>query len=133
MHGDTGQQRTVPTTTSCSFSTWTGGQRARIDDLALTLYYTNSAFGDGFDDPQRIAMLRDLVDSYDGGLTNKLSGTERAALPYALARTVLSFVGMLASIDDAESRHRLVREITPDLEWSLDLVRSVARWQTAFA
>ena len=109
------------------------GERARIDDLALTLYYTNSAFGDGFDDPQRIAMLRDLVDSYDGGLTNKLSGTERAALPYALARTVLSFVGMLASIDDAESRHRLVREITPDLEWSLDLVRSVARWQTAFA
>jgi hypothetical protein len=66
------------------------------------------------------------------GLTDKLSAAERAALPYALARTVLSFVGMLALIEDAASRHKLVREITPDLQWSLDLVRSVERWQTAF-
>ena len=109
------------------------GERARIDDLALTLYYTNSTLGEGYDDPQRIAALRDLVDSYDRGLTHKLSLQERAALPYALARIVLCFVGMLASIDDAASRHKLVREISPDLEWSLDLVRSVERWQTAFA
>ena len=45
------------------------------------------------------------------------------ALPYALARTVLVFVGMLASIDDAAVRRALVREIVPDLQWSFDLVR----------
>lgn len=109
------------------------GERARIDDVALTLYYTNSTLGEGYNDPPRIATLRDLVDSYDGALAHKLSVTERAALPYALARTVLSFVGMLASIEDAASRDRLVREINPDLQWSLELVRSVERWQTAFA
>ena len=109
------------------------GERARIDDVALTLYYTNSTLGEGYNDPRRIAALRELVDSYDRALTRKLSVTERAALPYALARTVLSFVGMLASIEDAPSRHRLVREIAPDLQWSLDLVRSVEQWQTAFA
>jgi hypothetical protein len=39
---------------------------------------------------------------------------------------------MLASIDDASARQRLVREIAPDLEWSLDLVRDVDRWRAAF-
>jgi homoserine kinase type II len=108
------------------------GERPRIDDVALTLYYANSTLGAGYNDPERIATLKHLVDSYDRGLTDKLSVAERAALPYALARTVLSFVGMLASIDDGASRHTLVREITPDLQWSLDLVRSADRWQTAF-
>jgi homoserine kinase type II len=109
------------------------GERARIDDLALTLYYTNSTLGPGYGDPHRIAMLRSLVDRYDRGLTRKLSAAERAALPYALARTVLTFVGMLASIDDAAARHALVWEITPDLQWSLDLARAVDRWQAGFA
>ncbi len=109
------------------------GERTRIDDVALTLYYTNSTLGEGYDDSERIAMLKDLVDSYDVGLTDKLSAAERSALPYALARTVLSFVGMLASIEDADSRHTLVREITADLQWSIDLVHGVERWQAAFA
>jgi Ser/Thr protein kinase RdoA (MazF antagonist) len=109
------------------------GERARIDDLALTLYYANSTLGAGYNSPERIATLRELVDSYDGGLTVKLSATERAALPYALARTVLCFVGMLAFIQEAGSRSKLILEITPDLDWSLDLVRNVERWQTAFA
>jgi len=108
------------------------GERPRIDDVALTLYYTNSTLGAGYDDPSRVAFLANLVDAYDTGLTRRLSATERAALPGALARTVLSFVGMLASIDDASARQRLVREIAPDLEWSLDLVRDVDRWRAAF-
>jgi Ser/Thr protein kinase RdoA (MazF antagonist) len=109
------------------------GERPRVDDLALTLYYTTSTLGDGYHDAQRIAILSDLVDSYDRGLTHKLSAAERDALPYAVARTVLSFVGMLASMDDPASRDKLVHEITPDLQWSLELVRSVERWQAAFA
>jgi Ser/Thr protein kinase RdoA (MazF antagonist) len=109
------------------------GERARIDDLALTLYYTNSTLGAGYDDARRIAMLRELVDRYDRGLTRKLSAAERAALPFALARTVLAFVGMLASIDDTAARRSLVREIVPDLQWSFDLVRAADRWQAGFA
>ena len=109
------------------------GERARIDDVALTLYYTNSTLGDGFGSSERIALLASLVDAYDRGLDQKLSGTERAALPYALARTVLCFVGMIPSIDDRARARRLVREITADLEWSLDVVRTPERWQSAFA
>jgi Ser/Thr protein kinase RdoA (MazF antagonist) len=109
------------------------GERARIDDLALTLYYTNSTLGAGDDDAQRMAKLRELVDRYDRGLTRKLSAVERAALPYALARTVLAFVGMLASIDDAAARRALVRELVPDLQWSLALVRAADRRQAGFA
>jgi homoserine kinase type II len=108
------------------------GERPRIDDLALTLYYANSTLGASYDDPLRVSLLCDLVDAYDAGLTRRLSATERAALPCALARTVLSFVGMLASIDDITARQRLVRDITPDLEWSLDLVRDVDDWRAAF-
>jgi Ser/Thr protein kinase RdoA (MazF antagonist) len=109
------------------------GERPRVDDLALTLYYANSTLGASYDDPSRVALLCDLVDAYDAGLTHRLSGTERAALPCALARIVLSFVGMLASIDDVSARQQLVREITPDLGWSFDLVRNIDRWRAAFA
>jgi Ser/Thr protein kinase RdoA (MazF antagonist) len=109
------------------------GERPRIDDLALTLYYANSTYGKGYNTPERIAMLADLVDSYDRGLVHELTTAERAALPYAVARTVLCFVGMLAFIQEPVARHNLVREIAPDLQWSLELVRDVQRWRTAFA
>jgi hypothetical protein len=66
-------------------------------------------------------------------LTHQLTADERVALPYALARTVLCFVGMLASIHEPGPRRQLVREITPDLEWSLELVRDVEPWHRAFA
>jgi Ser/Thr protein kinase RdoA (MazF antagonist) len=109
------------------------GERPRVDDLALTLYYANSTYGDGYNTPERVAMLGELVDSYDAGLAHKLTAAERAALPYAIARTVLCFVGMLALIQEPVTRDNLVREIGPDLQWSLELVRDVQRWRTAFA
>ena len=109
------------------------GERPRIDDLALTLYYANSTFGDGYNTPDRVATLGELVDHYNRGLARELTAPERAALPYAVARTVLCFVGMLAFIQEPVARHNLVREIAPDLEWSLELVREVEPWHTAFA
>jgi homoserine kinase type II len=108
------------------------GERPRIDDLALTLYYANSTYGDGYTTPERMAMLGVLVDGYNRGLANELTAAERAALPYAVARTVLCFVGMLPFTPEPAARHNLVREIAPDLRWSLDLVRD-ERWRTAFA
>ena len=109
------------------------GERPRIDDLALTLYYANSTYGNGYTTPDRIAMLGELVDSYDRGLAHPLTTAERTALPYAVARTVLCFVGMLAFIQVPVARDNLLREIAPDLQWSLDLVRDAPRWRTAFA
>jgi homoserine kinase type II len=109
------------------------GERPRIDDLALTLYYTSSALGLDYPSAERIARLALLVDLYDDALTDELSDEERAALPYAIARTVLCFVGKLALIDDREQRARIVDAIRPDLEWSLDIVRDPHRWRDAFA
>ncbi len=109
------------------------GERPRIDDLALTLYYANSTLGAGYTSPERIARLASLVDAYAGALDEPLTDVERVALPYAIVRTILCFVGKLALIPDRALRSRIVDELKPDLEWSLDVVRDVIPWQHALA
>lgn len=108
------------------------GERARIDDVALTLYYTNSTLGPGYGSSERRHVLAQLLNAYDDGLEHKLTAAERTAVPFALARTVLCFVGMLPSIESRQQRRTLVQEIHPDLQWSLDIVRTAQRWQSTF-
>ena len=109
------------------------GERTRIDDLALTLYYTNSTFADDQTSEQRIHHLRTLVDRYDGGLEEPLTRAERAALPLALARTPLCFIAMIPEVDSAAGAHRLAAEMGPDLAWARAILRDLDRWQAAFA
>ncbi len=110
------------------------GERPRIDDLALTLYYTNSTLRtEGWREGARLAMSSDIVAAYDGALEGSLSNAERAALPLALARTVLCFVGMVPLIDAEPSRRRHVRLSAPDIEWSLGIIRNVDVWRDAFS
>lgn len=109
------------------------GERARIDDLALTLYYTNSTFSEDPVSDDRISRLRRLVDAYDRGLDEPLTSDERAALPLALARQPLWAVGRwLALLDDEERARRLAAEMAWDVEWALQVMRDVGRWQAAF-
>jgi Ser/Thr protein kinase RdoA (MazF antagonist) len=61
------------------------GERARIEDPALTAYYMAMEPGSSLD-PSR---FRRLVDAYDAGLDAPLSEAERSALPVALARQPL--------------------------------------------
>ncbi|MDQ3655807.1 MAG: phosphotransferase, partial [Chloroflexota bacterium] len=75
------------------------GERARIDDLALTLYYTNSTFADDQLSDARLGQLRTLVDAYAGGLDHPLTVHERRAIPLAIARTALGFIAMIAETD----------------------------------
>jgi len=110
------------------------GERARIDDLALTLYYTNSTFSEDPVSDDRIARLRRLVDAYDRGLDDPLSPIERAALPLALARQPLWWVGRwLALLDDEEQARRGLAAMSWDIEWALQIIRHAGRWQAAFA
>ncbi|MDP9237406.1 MAG: phosphotransferase [Chloroflexota bacterium] len=109
------------------------GERPRVDDLALVLYCTNSTFWKDPLSDDRIHQLRDLVDAYDHGLTDHLTGVERAAIPLALARTPLCFVGMVASVDSTAGAKRLAAEISWDVAWGLAIVRNLDRWQRAFA
>lgn len=112
------------------------GERARIDDLALTLYYTNSTFSDDPNGPaseHRARRLRALVDAYDGGLDEPLTSDERSALPLALVRTPLCFIAMIPSVDSEHGARRLAAEMTRDIAWALAVVRDLDRWQAAFA
>jgi homoserine kinase type II len=108
-------------------------ERARIDDLALTLYYTNSTFADDQTSDERIRMLRTLVDAYDSGLDEPLTAIERAALPLALARTPLCFIAMIATVASEAGARQLAAEMTQDIDWALTIVRELDRWQTAFS
>jgi Ser/Thr protein kinase RdoA (MazF antagonist) len=108
------------------------GERARIDDLALTLYYFDCS-----DEPsteKRLGRLRSLIDAYDEGLTERLSMTERLALPLAMARQPLwSMGGWIALLDDEEAARRHAAGMLGDVEWALRIIRELDRWQAAFS
>jgi Ser/Thr protein kinase RdoA (MazF antagonist) len=110
------------------------GERARIDDLALTLYFTNSTFSEDPVSDDRIGRLRRLVDAYDRGLDEPLTRVERAALPLAIARQPLWWIGRwLALLDDEEHARRGLAGMSRDVEWALQVIREAGRWQAAFA
>ena len=108
-------------------------ERPRIDDLALTLYYVNSTLGPDHGASERVAALRSLVRAYDSALEQPLSSSERAALPFAIARTVLAFTRHLALRDDEDEQREVATAWSSDLDWSLEMVRDAGRWQQAFA
>jgi hypothetical protein len=69
------------------------GERARIDDLALTLHCARSDLDVGGGPAQERARLGRLAASYEAGLDLPLSASERAALPMAIACQPLSSIG----------------------------------------
>jgi Ser/Thr protein kinase RdoA (MazF antagonist) len=73
------------------------GNRPRVDDLALTLYFTDEEMqlAHAADRPaeERIATLRPLVRAYAAALSTPLSEAEWQALPWALARQPLWGIG----------------------------------------
>jgi homoserine kinase type II len=109
------------------------GERARIDDLALTLYFTSMEFPEApVSDEQRLR-LRRLVDAYDSGLDMPLSSEERAALPLAMARQPLwSIGGWVALLDDEASAREHALGTVSAVEWALDVMNHLEQWQAAF-
>jgi homoserine kinase type II len=108
------------------------GERPRIDDLALTLYYTNSTFADDQVADGRVRRLRRLVDAYESGLGTPLTEGERRALPLALARAPLCFIGMVAVTDTEHEGRQLAAATMADVSWALTIARAPGRWQEAF-
>lgn len=110
------------------------GERARIDDLALTLYFTC------LQDPQtaasdaQLGRLPRLVDAYDSGLAIPLSRVERAALPLAMARQPLwSIGGWVARLDDEQSARQHAAGTVSEVNWALGMLGELDKWQLAFA
>jgi homoserine kinase type II len=109
------------------------GERARIDDLALTLYYTNSTFSKDRLSTGRMVQLRTLIDAYDSGLTEPLRQEERAALPLALCRAPLAFIAMIPAVDSESGARRLAEEMAPDIAWARAMAQDLEQWQAVFS
>jgi Ser/Thr protein kinase RdoA (MazF antagonist) len=110
------------------------GERARIDDLALTLHRARSDLGSQTGPAEQPARLRRLVASYDTGLDQPLSAVERAALPLAMARQPLSSIGgWVARLDDQATARGHAAGVGPELEASLRIMTDLDRWRDAFA
>ncbi len=109
--------------------------RERIDDIALILYYTNSGstLSPEASLGERQRRLRELVDAYDSGLSPHLSARERAAIPLALARVVLSYTRHLLQRAHESDQRNVLAAWSVDLDWSLEIVRDLQRWQEVFA
>jgi Ser/Thr protein kinase RdoA (MazF antagonist) len=107
------------------------GERARIDDLALTR--SSFACSDAPASDTRFGKLRRLVDAYEGGLREPLSVVERTALPLAIARQPWwSIGGWIAVRDEEAAARRHAASMLGEVEWALRLVRELDRWQAAF-
>jgi Ser/Thr protein kinase RdoA (MazF antagonist) len=110
------------------------GARPRIDDLALTLYFTCLAFYEEAVSDGQLRQLRRLLDAYDMGTDIPLTSSERAALPLAIARQPLwSIGGWVASLDDEATARRHAAGTSAEVVWALRLIREMGRWQDALA
>ena len=110
------------------------GERARIDDLALTLWCAHCDLGAEGGPAQDQARLGRLVDHYDAGLDLRLSAGERAALPLAMARHPLSSIGgWVARLDDHAAARRHAASVAPELVAARQLMAELGRWQDAVA
>jgi homoserine kinase type II len=110
------------------------GERARIDDLALTLWCAHCDLGAEGGPAQDQARLGRLVDRYDAGLDLRLSAGERAALPLAMARHPLSSIGgWVARLDDHAAARRHAASVAPELVAARQLMAELGRWQDAVA
>jgi len=108
------------------------GERTRIDDLALTLYFMCV---ESFDDPisdDQLQRVRRLVEAYEAGSDTPLSATERTSLPLAIARQPLwSIGGWVASLDDEKAARQHAASMGSEVAWALALVRELPRWRAA--
>ena len=110
------------------------GERPRIDDLALTLYFTALELASDPISDRQLEQLRSLLDAYETGADVPLSEKERAALPLAIARQPLwSLGGWVASLDDEETARRHAASTAPEVRFALALTRDLERWKAAFA
>lgn len=105
------------------------GHRPRVDDLALTLFFTDLTLTPL--EEERIPLLRRLVDRYESGLDHPLTPEERAAIPAALTHQQLWAFGHITRLDEASARG-LAEVLVGELRRTLPIARHLERWRVAF-
>ena len=109
------------------------GERTRIDDLALTLYFTCLKFSEHPLSDDYIQRLSNMVEAYNDSLDNPLTSLERLALPLAIIRQPLWSIGVwVALLDEEKSARSHAASIGWKIEWALRLVDDIDRWFLAF-
>jgi Ser/Thr protein kinase RdoA (MazF antagonist) len=109
------------------------GVRPRLDDLALPLFYSALVLAQrGVDADGSLRELGRLVDAYDSGLEDRLSESERVALPLALCRQPLwSFAVWIANLDDERAARAHAAGMRPALDLALSVSADLERWRSA--
>jgi homoserine kinase type II len=106
------------------------GVRARIEDVALTLYFLGCE--PAVTGTVSVQWLRRMTDAYDAGLHEHLSADERAALPIALAKQPLWSLGRwIAELDDVRAAREHAAGLLESVELALDMMRTLPEWQDA--
>lgn len=109
-------------------------RRPRIDDLALTLFFTLWEFlpHDPASDP--LLHLAALVRAYDEGTSQPLSDVERQALPLAIARQPLWSIGVWAAqLDEPKTVRAHLDGHERALEFAEGILHGLDRWRSGFA
>lgn len=99
------------------------GERPRVDDLALTLYFVSQDIADLTEDPPGLTAL---LDAYASRLDKPLSAAEREAIPIAMARQPLwSIAVWVALLDDEVTARRHLAGTASALDWGVQFTNSL--------
>jgi homoserine kinase type II len=107
-------------------------RRPRVDDLALTLYYTLCDL-DAAAHPDPSAPLGSLVSDFDHGNVRPLSYLERQAIPVAIDRQPLWSNGLWSvQLDDDDAIVAHVQGHEATLNRALNILEQLDHWREAF-
>lgn len=110
------------------------GARPRVDDLALTLYFTDAQLS--LFDPypgDRIAAYRRIFMNYQAALDTPWSAEERDALPYVMARQPLWGFAKWVNILDEEAARGYISDMGWYLKWGRAMLDNAGVWHRVAA
>ena len=107
------------------------GERDRIEDLALTLWFFLLEPGNHPPGDRQVRQVQDLVDAYDTAAGLKLTAAERERLPLAIARQPAWLAGgWIPALDDARA-HSQACDLAARLPTAQAVLADLSRWTGA--
>ena len=110
------------------------GARPRVDDLALTLYFTDAQLS--LFDPytgDRIAAYRGIFLDYQAALDTPWSAEERDALPYVMVRQPLWGFAKWVNILDEDAARGFISDMGWYLKWGKAMLEDASVWRCVTA
>jgi homoserine kinase type II len=112
------------------------GERRRIEDIALTLYFAHISESYCKSDAmstERVVELKQLLDLYESGLDARLTEAEKVTLPIAVALQALWGIGgWVALLDDENTARNHAEGMTRELERCNYIMDNLDEWQNIF-